>query len=110
MSNNTRQIKEGLQEQGVEEEIVYTLTTTPWGSTPTSISVKAYSVTEVTSPPIYTDVTSTVFPVNSPTALGDIITLSPCKAMTEDVLYRIEIKFTCSGNKFEPYAYIRCRR
>lgn len=104
-----REIKEGLQEQGVDERVIYTLTTTPWGSSPSSIEVKAFSVTEDGSP-TYTDVTSTLFPTNSPSAVGDVITLSLCRAMTEDVLYRIEIKFTCSGNIFEPYAYIRCRR
>jgi len=110
MPSSSREIKEGLQEQGAEEEIVYTLTTTPWGSTPTAISVTAFSVNENVSPPSYSDVTSTLFPTNSPSANGDVITLSLCKAMTADTLYRIEIKFTCSGNKFEPYAMIRCRR
>lgn len=105
-----REIREGLQEQGVQEEITYTLTTTAWGAgTPSSVDVKGYSVTEGNTES-YADVTSTIFPVNSPTPSSGLITLSPAKSMTENVLYRIEIKFTLSGNIFEAYAYIRCKR
>ena len=105
-----REIKEGLQEQGVEEEIVYTLTTTPWGSSPSSITAKVYSVDETSTPPTYTDVTSTIMPTGSASAVGDVISLPKAKSMTEGVLYRFEVKFTCSGNVFEPYAMVRCKR
>jgi putative transposon-encoded protein len=107
---DTREIREGIQEQGVEEEIVYTLTTTPWGTSPGTIVPKVYTVDESVTPPTYTDVTATVMPSGSASASGDVITLPKVKSMTVDLLYRVEIKFTCSGNVFEPYAYIRCRR
>jgi hypothetical protein len=99
---NTREVKESSMRQGVDERIAYTLTTTPWGSTPTSITVVAKDVSTTTT----TDVTTTVFPTNSPSASGDIITLSLLRDLTVDHIYRIEIKFTCSGNIFETYCII----
>lgn len=104
----SREIVELEQEQGVEEEIIYTLTTTPWGSTPTSTSHKGYKYDADTG--AWTDVTSTIFPSGSTSVVGDVITLPLCKAMTQDALYRVEVKFTSGGNIFEPYALIRARR
>ena len=104
--SSTREIVESPQEQGADEEIVYTLTTTPYGSSPTSQSVTVYDITSGA----YTDVTSTVMPVNSPSVSGDVITLSPLKLLTVGKSYRVEVKFTCSGNVFEPYAVINCKR
>ena len=98
----SREVIESPMPQGVDEEIVYTLTTTPWGSSPTSISAKVYDVTDGAR----TDVTSTVMPTNSPSAVGDVIALSPLKALTDGKAYRVEVKFTCSGNKFEAWCNI----
>jgi hypothetical protein len=99
----SREIKEGLQYQGVDEIIVYTLTTTPWGSSPGTLSVQVYSIA---SSGARTDVTATVMPSGSPSAVGDVISLPALKLLTAGVLYRVEVKFTCSGNVFEAYAYI----
>lgn len=100
----SREVKEGRQNQGAEERIAYTLTTTPWGSTPTGISAKAFDVTGGKR----TDVTSTVFPTNTPSASGDIITLSLLRALTPGHSYRIEVQFTVAGNLFEPYFFVDC--
>ena len=105
-----REVKEGLQTQGVEEEIAYTLTTTPWGSSPTSISAKVFSVPSNGVDTDFTDTTTDNFPTNSPTSSGDVITLSPLKTLVINTLYRVEVKFTCSGNVFEAYAYIQAER
>lgn len=101
-----REISEGLQYQGSDEEVAYNLTTTKWGSSPTSPTVKVYSVVGTT----YTDVTATVMPSGSATVTGDVITLPVLKLLTADTLYRVEVKFTVSGNVFEPYAMLRCKR
>lgn len=93
--------------QGVDEKIAYALTTTPWGTSPTSVEVKAFSYSEVTS--TYTDVSSTVL-IGSPTVSGDIITLPALSVLTVEVKYRIEVKFTCSGNIFEAYAWVYAER
>jgi len=97
------EVIEGEQLQSADEEISYSITTTPWGSSPTSVAVVAYDVDAGN-----TAVTTTVFPTNSPSVLGDVITLSPLKALTKGKTYRIEVKFTCGANKFEPYFYVRC--
>jgi hypothetical protein len=88
--------------QGVDEIIAYQVTTTPWGSSPGTISCAVFDITDGGR----TDVTTTVMPVNSPTAAGDVITLSPLKLLTVNKIYRVEVKFTCSGNVFECYKII----
>jgi len=97
-----REIVESPATQGVDEEIAYTLTTTPWGSSPTSPVITAWDVTDGGR----TDVMSTIFPSGSPSVSGDVITLQTCKDMVANTKYRIEIKFTCSGNIFETYCFI----
>jgi hypothetical protein len=101
-----RQVQESPMKQGVDEIIVYTLTTTPWGSSPGSVSVKVYDITTTTS----VDVTSTVMPTNSPSANGDVITLSPLKLLTAGQVYRVEVKFTCGGNTFEAFCKVEAEQ
>ena len=50
--------------------------------------------------------TATVMPVNSPTIAGSIITLSPLRALTAGILYRVEVKYIVSGNTLESYFYV----
>jgi hypothetical protein len=100
-----REIIEGKQEQGIDEEIVYSITSTPWGSSPTSIVVTAFDFTSGE----YTDVSSTVLS-GSASAVGDVITLPILRDLTENHKYRIEVKFTCTGNVFEPYFIVNCKR
>lgn len=97
------EVLEGTQNQSASEELIYSITTTPWGSTPTSIVVAAY---DEASPD--TDVTTTVFPTNTPTANGDVISLSALKALTRNHTYRIEVKFTSAGNIYECYFRVKC--
>lgn len=99
----TREIVQGLQYQGADEQIAYTLTTTNWGSTPTSTSAVIKSVnTDGT----YTDTTSTNMS-GSTSVSGDIITLPTVKSLTAGTLYRVEVKFTSSGSIFEAIAFIQ---
>jgi len=101
-----RAIRESPVTQGEDEIISYTLTTTPWGSSPSSVSVVVYDVTGATSTAAWTNVTATVMPVNSPSVVGDVITLSPLKLLTDGHIYRLEIRFTCGGNVFETYGLV----
>lgn len=98
-----REIAQSPMKQGVDEIIAYTLTTTPWGSSPSSVTVTVYDVTPGAT---LTDVTSTVMPTNSPSVSGDVITLSALKLLTADHKYRVEVKFTCSGNVFEAFCHV----
>ena len=106
MTTSIREIKESPIEVGIDERPVFSLTTTPWGSSPSSISVAAYKFDEGA----YTDVTATVFPINLPTANGDVVTLSPLTPAASGDEYRIDIKFTVSGSVLEAYARVFVRR
>ena len=99
---NVREVIEGKQYQGEDESIAYTLTVTNVGSSPTSPVVTVSSVVGGA----YTDVTSTNMPTGSPSVLGDVITCPALKLLTAGTLYRIEIKYTISGNVFENYVWV----
>lgn len=101
----SREAKEGEQEQGVEESIAYSVTTTPWGSSPSSVVVKAYNITSGAR----TDVTSTVMPAGSASVVGDVITLPNLTALTADYVYRVEVKFTSGSNIYETYFIVNAR-
>ena len=101
--DDAREINESPLVQGADEIITYQLTTTPWGSTPSSISVKAYKITGGGN----TDVTSTVLS-GSAAAVGDVITLPILQALTKGEEYQIEIKFSVAGNTLECYMVVDC--
>ena len=106
-----REIFEGEQEQGTDESIVYTLNVNNWGSSPSSPSVAVYSLKKDGDyDDIDADVTSTVMPSGSASVNGDVITWPALTSLTKGVTYRMEMKFTISGNVFEAYAIIKCER
>lgn len=95
---STREVKQSPLSQGVDEEIVYRLTTTAWGSSPTDPSVEVKDLHDGGS-----DVTSTVMPTGSPSVSGDAITLPELKSLTKNTQYRVEVKFTLSGRIREAF-------
>lgn len=103
--SNLREIKEGLQYIGEDETIVYTLTTTPWGSDPSDPSAAIYEVDGDT----LTDVTEDCM-TGSAAAVNDVITLPAIAGCTAGTDYRVEVTFTCSGNVFEAFAELKAER
>ncbi|MHA2264512.1 MAG: hypothetical protein ACXAEN_19125 [Candidatus Thorarchaeota archaeon] len=101
---NVREVVEGKQYQGEEEQIAYTVDISNWGSTPTSPSVKAYDIQDN-----YNDVSGTVLS-GGPTIAGDVITTPVVQALTAGKEYRIEVKFTLAGNVVEAYFFIDGQR
>ena len=97
----SREVKESKLLQGADEKIAYQLTTTPWGSTPTSIVVKCYDVTTARE-----DVTSTNLS-GTASATGDVITCPVLQSLTAGNSYRLEIQFVSGGNTWEAYAIIQ---
>lgn len=95
-----REVIEGRQYQGEDEVISYTLNTTNNTAAPTSVSVV---VKDITDPDSWVSYTSTAMPTNSPTVNGSVITLSPLKSLTAAKLYRVEVKYTASGNTLEDW-------
>ncbi len=101
-----RRITESPISQGEDEIVSYKLTTTPWGSAPTAVTVIVFDVTGAANTAAWINVTATVMPVNSPTVAGDVITLSPLKLLTDGKIYRMEIRFTSGANTFETHGLI----
>jgi len=96
-----REVAEGVQVQGVDEAVTYSITTTNWASSPSGASV---TVTDVDAG---TDVTADVAS-GSISIAGDIITLPEISGLTADTLYRVDVQF--SAGEFAPgecYFYIR---
>lgn len=106
MKADDRRVAEGMQYQGADEQIVYSLTTTNWGSSPSSPSVKAYDIGDG-----HKDVSSTVLD-GSPSVVGDVITLPKVKSLTAGHRYRIEVQFTIGtgATPFEAYIVIAAQR
>jgi len=102
----TREIVQGLQYQGADESILYTLTTTNWGSSPTTTSAAIFTDN---GDGTYTDVTSTKMP-GSTSVAGDVITLPAILGLVAGTMYRVEVKFTISGSIFEAFAYVMGER
>lgn len=96
------EIEQGLLQQSADEIINYTITTTNWISSPTSSA--AVAIDETTGE----TVTTTVFPTNSPSESGDIITLSPLKLLTKGHTYRIEVTFIVGTATYECYFRVEC--
>lgn len=96
------EVAEGLLEQAVNEEIIYTITTTNFGSSPSTSSASAVDLTTGQT------VTTTVFPTNTPSEAGDVITLSALKSLVKGHKYEIRVKFTSGSNIFECLFYVEC--
>jgi len=90
--------------QGQDEEIPYALTTTPWGSDPTDVIIKAYDAGAS-----YTDVTSTVLEGSSSVS-GDVITTPVLKSLTIGKDYRIEIQFVTGAKTLECFFMVHGER
>jgi hypothetical protein len=103
--SNIREFKESPMEQGTDERLAYRLTTTPWGSSPSNPVATLYSVANGA----YTDVTATNM-TGSSSAVGDVITTPLIHSLAAGTEYRLEIQFVVSGNTFEPFGTINCRR
>ena len=98
------QITETGLKQGADEEIAYTLTTTPWGDSPSSVSVTAYDMSDsfavVTADILSGSASTTSTSVTTPVVLD----------LVAGHNYRIEIKFTTGGNVLECYFELEARR
>lgn len=95
-----RQVKESPLHQGEDERIAYDLTTTPWGSTPTSVVVVLKNMSAGG-----TDISGTNLSGAAGT-VGDIITTPLVISLTAGVNYRLEIQFVVDGNTLETYLEI----
>lgn len=96
MNYFSRRIKESPIYQGVDERLIYTLTTTPWGGGSTT---PAYVIKDSTG----TVVTAT-YVTGSPSGSGDIITAGVTHSLTAGAQYRMEWKWVNGSNTYEAWA------
>jgi len=96
MNHFSRRIKESPLYQGVDERLIYTLTTTPWVAGPTSpvLTIKDSTGADVTA----------TYSTGSTTASGDIITTARIISLVAGAQYRFEIKWTVGSNVYETWA------
>lgn len=92
-----RHVSEGMQLQGIAEEIAYQIVVTPWGSTPTSGSTWVIDTTNGGT----TNVTSTVMPTGVLSISGDTITMPILKSLTLDHFYRVNCRFNIGTNIYD---------
>lgn len=99
-------VVEAPRKQSPDESIAYSITTTPWGSTPTSVAMYVYDVTVQGT---VTDVTNTV--VQGATSVtGDVISTKRIRLLTLGHDYRVDVQFTdANSNIWEASFKILCR-
>jgi hypothetical protein len=101
----SRQTAESPAIQGADESIAYSITTTPWGSTPTSVAMVVWDITDADNP---VNVTNTGV-TGSTSVSGDVITTKRIRLLTLGSKYRVEVLFTDSNsNIWEPFFIINC--
>lgn len=111
----SREIKEGPQPQGADEQVPYRLDTANWNSdpsspaTPSAATAYIYTVTDVAGVETFTDVTSTKMS-GSCSISGQYITMPTILSLVAGTKYRWECKFTLSGNIFEAFGIINAER
>lgn len=81
----------------VGEIIPWSFEITPWGASGSTPIVSAIDLAD------NSDVTSTIFPVNSPAIVGTTYTLSPARGWTANTTIRITAQFVSSGKTYRPY-------
>ena len=95
---NRREVTSGRQPQGASEIQPWTVTTTAWGSTPTSPSVVAYDITDGSRLLVSGSVLS-----GSPSVSGDIITTPCILSLSPGHLYRFDVGFQTGGKTLWAY-------
>jgi hypothetical protein len=100
-----REMNESGLGQGVDEELVYVLDVSPWGSGPTGVEVKVYDVTGGA----YTDRSAAMLS-GAASVAGDEITLPALSGVEANHRYRLEVKFTIGANTFEAWCLIMGER
>lgn len=89
-------IYEGVQLQREAESIRYRVTTTPWASNPSSVSVTLWDMISST---VENNVTSAKV-TGLATVVGDDITLPNVHSLVKGHRYRLDVSFVSDGNTF----------
>ena len=94
---NSREVLEGLQRVGQNESVIFQISTTNWGGTPTSPTHDVFNVEDLT-----TSVKSTVMS-GSPSVSTDDVILPAFNSGTVGETYIVIVGFTSGGNTLEAW-------
>lgn len=100
-----REVVEGKQTQGEDEEIAYTVNTQPVGGSPVVNRIQVKDKTQN-----WKDVTEVTMPDPTSSVAGHVITLPVLKALTRDHGYRVEVLFQSAGQVLECYVDVDAER
>lgn len=100
--SNILEIAEGKQQVGASERKIWTIDTSNVATSPTSATVTAYDLD------LGDDVTSTIFPSNTPSFSGNVITLDLAKSWTVGHTYVITVVFVVSTEYHTCKIYVEC--
>ena len=100
----TREVINGIQYQGIDESVFYTVDTAPWGGSPSALGH------EITDEEDYTASLKSTMMTGTPSAVGDIITCPALSLVEEDKIYRIYVKFTIGGSALSGYFRVKGER
>lgn len=102
MKYSDREIIESPLYQGISEEIVYTLDTTPWGGSPGNVAVTLWDEAN-------TDVSATHLTGSAAVNVNAIVTPA-VHSLETGKKYRLEIAWEYAGSKLEAFAVINGQR
>lgn len=95
-----RQVVEGIQIQGPNEEIQYRI-----AAVPVPVAVVAVVVMDLTTG---TDASAATMPTGVATVADGVITLPTLKALQVGHRYRVQVLYSDGANKLEPLVEIVC--
>lgn len=99
--DQAREVLEGIQVQGVNESILWSVDTSPWGGTPTSPSHDIFDIEDMS-----TSLKATLMP-GTPSVSGDNVVLPALSGISTDVTYIVTVRFATGGNTLEGYFRVR---
>ena len=91
-----REVVEGIQVQGEDEEIVYSLDTTKWADSPTNVVVEVKDSGG-------NDVTDEMTTGDPSSPRPGVVLLPTIHSVTAGEEYRVEVRFSASGQVLETW-------
>ena len=101
MAKNDREVLDGLQLQGANESIAYSIDTEPWGGTPSSPVHDIFDEEDLT-----TSLKSTLMS-GSPTVSSHNVVLPALSGITDGVIYKVIVRFVSGGQTLEGYFRVK---
>jgi hypothetical protein len=101
---SSREVIEGIQEQGINESISYSIDSTNWGGTPTSPDFDVFDEED------YTTSLKTALAPGTASISTKYVVLPHLGSLVDGVIYRVFFSFVSGGNTFEGYFRVKAER